>query len=410
MKQIVLISTLIIIFIGLTLLYFNNSKDLTFSPTSMNQETNLSASNLITSPEENGIISTTTILLKTTLVAGGCFWCVEADLEKLPGVVGVVSGYAGGEAQNPTYENYIAGGHREVVEVNYDSNKVSAAEIAIYAIKHMDPTDGDGSFFDRGKAYAPALYYENEDEKVLLQNLIADIDKNGPYDKPLAVEILKKPEFWPAEDYHQNYYQGTLSSLKYQYYRKGSGRDAFIEKYWGKDTGPSLPWQSKANEVSSTPTDTTLAKSPSWQNYIKPTEEILKQKMDDLAFKVTQEEGTERAGTSPLDKIYERGIYVDILSGEPLFSSKDKYDSGTGWPSFTAPISKTAVTEHIDKKLFSTRTEIRSTIADNHLGHVFTDGPTESTGLRYCMNGVALRFIPEAEMTEAGYSDWLDEL
>ncbi len=147
-----------------------------------------------------------------------------------------------------------------------------------------------------------------------------------------------------------------------------------------------------------------------WKNYIKPSQTVLKQTLDALAYKVTQEEGTERAGTSPLDKLYDRGIYVDILSGEPLYSSRDKYDSGTGWPSFTAPISAEAVTEHIDKKLFSTRTEIRSAIADNHLGHVFNDGPKDSTGLRYCMNGVALRFIPEAEMVKEGYRDWLSSL
>jgi peptide methionine sulfoxide reductase msrA/msrB len=132
--------------------------------------------------------------------------------------------------------------------------------------------------------------------------------------------------------------------------------------------------------------------------------------MEELAYKVTQEDGTERAFTSPLDKNYGRGIYVDILSGEPLFSSRDKFDSGTGWPSFTAPIQAEAVTEHIDKKLFSTRTETRSAIADNHLGHVFPDGPRDRGGLRYCMNGVALRFVPEAEMAASGYADYLNTL
>ena len=147
-----------------------------------------------------------------------------------------------------------------------------------------------------------------------------------------------------------------------------------------------------------------------WKNYQKPSAEVLKQTLDETTYKVTQEEGTERAGTHPSDKNYERGIYVDILSGEPLYSSKDKYDSGTGWPSFVKPISKEAVTEHVDKKLFSTRTEIRSAIADNHLGHVFTDGPEDKGGLRYCMNGVALRFVPEAKMMEEGYGDWLGSL
>jgi peptide methionine sulfoxide reductase msrA/msrB len=147
-----------------------------------------------------------------------------------------------------------------------------------------------------------------------------------------------------------------------------------------------------------------------WSNYQKPADEELKATLEPLAYKVTQQDGTERAGTSPLDKIYEPGIYVDILSGEPLFSSRDKFDSGTGWPSFTRPITAGAVTEHEDKRLFMVRTEIRSAIADNHLGHVFTDGPANQGGLRYCMNGVALRFVPQAEMEAQGYGDFLKYL
>ncbi len=391
MKQIVLIGIIIIIAVA-ALLYFNHSKDKPNSPTLM---TNDPVKETTPTPQTKN---------QTMLVAGGCFWCVESDLEKLPGVLGAVSGYAGGNSENPTYQNYILGGHREVVEVTFDSSKVTLEEIAIYAIKHMDPTDGEGSFFDRGEAYAPALYFENDLDKATLENLIADIDKNGPYEKALAVAILPRPKFWLAEDYHQDYYKGTLSSLKYQYYRKGSGRDAFIAKHWGENTGPTLPWQTNKAEVK-----TTTANS-SWQNYVKPDQATLKQTMDELAYEVTQHEGTERSHTSSYDKFYERGIYVDILSGEPLFSSKDKYDSGTGWPSFTAPISDEAVVERIDKKLFSSRTEIRSRIADNHLGHVFPDGPQDSTGLRYCMNGAALRFIPESEMETSGYQEWLTSL
>jgi peptide methionine sulfoxide reductase msrA/msrB len=390
MKQIVLIGIIIII-AAAALLYFNHSKDKPNSPTPMPKQ-------IATTTD-----SKTASASKTTLVAGGCFWCVESDLEKLPGVLAAVSGYAGGTAQNPTYENYINGGHREVVEVAYDETKVTLEEIVIYAIKHMDPTDGEGSFFDRGEAYAPALYFDTTEEKVLLEKIILDIEKNGPYQKALAIKVLPRPQFWTAEDYHQDYYKGTLSSLKYQYYRKGSGRDAFIAKHWGENTGPTLPWHQTSEEASTVTPN-------AWQNYIKPDQVALKNTLGALAYEVTQAEGTERSGTSPLDKLYDRGIYVDILSGEPLFSSKDKYDSGTGWPSFSAPISEDAVTEHVDKKLFSTRTEVRSRIADNHLGHVFTDGPQATTGLRYCMNGVALRFVPEAEMETEGYKEWLTSL
>lgn len=343
--------------------------------------------------------------IKTALVAGGCFWCVEADLEKLPGVIEVVSGYAGGNTENPTYDNYDKGGHREVVEVTYDSGRVSYEEILIYAMKHMDPTDPAGSFGDRGVYYSPAFYYKNDTEKKIIEDLIKDVDANGPYDKPLAIAIESASKFYPAEDYHQDYYKGILSSLKYKYYRNASGRDTFIQKYWGSDTGPNLPWRDE-EIINNNKTSMIM----DWKNYVKPSETELKTMLSDIEFKVTQKEGTERAGTSAYDKLWDEGIYVDILSGEPLFSSKDKFDSGTGWPSFVKPITDTALTEHEDNTFFTTRTEVRSAIADNHLGHVFPDGPKDRGGLRYCMNGVALKFIPKAEMEAKGYSEFLTKL
>jgi peptide methionine sulfoxide reductase msrA/msrB len=388
MKLVTIIVFTIVVSIGTLLFITNNSKITNKQPTPMP-----------TTP-----IKAEARDPKTMLVAGGCFWCVEADLEKLEGVIEAVSGYAGGTSDNPTYENYSRDGHKEVVEVTYDATVVSFREISIYTLKHMDPTDGAGSFFDRGISYGPALYYETDEEKELIDALIATINQNGPYTKPLEVAVLARPQFWPAEDYHQNYYKGTLSGLKYQYYRSGSGRDAFIKKHWGNDTGPTLAWENNL-ETSQTPTTEAF-----WETYVKPDDAVLKATLDELAYRVTQKDGTERAGTSPLDKEYGRGIYVDILSGEPLFSSRDKYDSGTGWPSFTAPITPDAITEHEDRSLFSIRTEIRSRIADNHLGHVFPDGPVDRGGLRYCMNGVALRFIPEADMTAAGYEAFLTKL
>lgn len=338
----------------------------------------------------------------TMMVAGGCFWCVESDLEKLPGVLSVVSGYADGNTENPTYQNYRSGGHREVVEVTYDPSVISFEDILIVAMKTTDPTDANGTFGDRGKEYSAAFYYSNDEEKKIITNLIEDVNKNGPYDKPLAIDIKPRGKFWPAEEYHQNYAAGTLSGLKYKYYRNLSGRDSFIKKHWGTDTGTTLPWRNK--QVSQQ--NETNSRNKKWLSYTKPSAEILKAEMDPLAFKVTQENGTEPAGTSPLDKNYQRGIYVDVLSGEPLFSSRDKFDSGTGWPSFVKPIEAGAVTEHEDNTLFSTRTEVRSKIADNHLGHVFSDGPKDRGGLRYCMNGVALTFIPESEMDQKGYGDY----
>jgi peptide methionine sulfoxide reductase msrA/msrB len=224
------------------------------------------------------------------------------------------------------------------------------------------------------------------------------VDEYGPYDMPLAIDVEQRPTFWPAEQYHQDYYKGTLSQLKYQYYRSASGRDTFIDTYWG-DNGytTDLPWRN---------TTSTTNKTYMWSTYQKPSKEELKNQLDPTVYKVTQENGTERAGTSPLDKINEDGIYVDVLSGEPLYSSKDKFDSGTGWPSFVKPITDDALTKHEDRKFFSVRTEARSAIADNHLGHVFNDGPADRGGLRYCMNGAALKFIPKTEMEAKGYGDF----
>jgi peptide methionine sulfoxide reductase msrA/msrB len=336
--------------------------------------------------------------IKTMIVAGGCFWCVEADLEKTSGVIEVVSGYSGGTTDNPTYQNYGAGGHREVVEVTYDANKISFEDILIVTMKTTDPTDDDGTFGDRGDKYSSAFYFETNAEKAIIEELIIEVDEFGPYDKQLAIDVEKRATFHKAEDYHQDYYKGTLTQIKYNLYRIASGRSAFIDKYWGvNDHSPELPWR---NEQSNNQTYM-------WSNYQKPSEEEMKNQLDETAFKVTQKDGTERAGTSALDKNWEEGIYVDVLSGEPLFSSKDKFDSGTGWPSFVRPITDRAVEEKDDRKLFVTRTEIRSVIADNHIGHVFNDGPKDSTGLRYCMNGAALKFVPKSEMEASGYGDFI---
>ncbi len=344
------------------------------------------------------------------LVAGGCFWCTEADLEKLPGVTSVVSGYVGGTVPNPTYQTYAQDGYREAAEVTYDPSKVTFEQILIYAMKHMDPTDDHGSFHDRGDYYAPAFYYANDAEKKIITDLIADVSKNGPYKQPLAIDIEPDSQFYPAEAYHQDYYKGTLTKFKYEYYRNASGRDAYITSVWGTDTTATLPWRTVAGPAAVTAVNTTniSTTTPMWKKYIKPDAATLQSELDPVAYKVTQEEGTERSGSSPLDKNYEPGIYVDILSGEPLFSSKDKFDSGTGWPSFVKPIATDAVTERSDNTFFTKRTEVRSVIADDHLGHVFPDGPADRGGMRYCMNGVALKFISKDKMADEGYGEYLN--
>jgi peptide methionine sulfoxide reductase msrA/msrB len=204
----------------------------------------------------------------TAMIAGGCFWCVEADLKKLTGVHEVVSGYAGGDTKSPTYENYAAGGHREVVLVTYDAQQVSFRQLIIYAVKHMDPTDGAGSFGDRGKGYAPALYYSTATEKQIIEKVIEEIDNTAVYKAPLAVEVLEQPQFWPAESYHQGYHTGA-SSLQYRMYRKASGRDAFINEHWKNETGTTLPSDTATSDT-------------------KPTEEELQKMLTPLQFEVTQ--------------------------------------------------------------------------------------------------------------------------
>ena len=334
----------------------------------------------------------------TLMIAGGCFWCVESDLEKLPGVLEAVSGYAGGTTENPTYSNYVSGGHREVVLVTYNPSVVSYREILIYEIKHMDPTDPDGSFYDRGKAYSPAIYYDNDVERTVALQVINEIDALKVYDKPIALEVLPLTTFWKAEDYHQDYYKGTLSALKYKYYRSGSGRDDFIKKHWGEDTGPTLPAEKSPFDLST------------WEGFQKPGKDELVSSLTDVQYNITQKNGTERAFSNEYRDNHEEGIYVDIVSGEPLFSSRDKFDSGTGWPSFTKPIYPDAVTEHNDYKLILPRTEIRSRFGDSHLGHKFNDAPPELGSIRYCMNSASLRFIAKAVMEKEGYGQFFSAL
>ncbi len=348
----------------------------------------------------------------TAVFANGCFWCVERDLEKVPGVLSVVSGYTGGTTDNPTYDTYSAAGHREVVEVTYDPAVVSYGNLVEHVIKHGNPTDGEGSFYDRGLAYAPAVYFATPDEEVEAQAVIAAVDAAKVFPNPLPLPVLPRTPFYPAEGYHQDY--AVKNPLKYNYFRSASGRTTYIEKTWGPQAGeftfsvsPTASNTPSAS-VSVAATSSTIGFDP--VQFVKPSEEVLRTRLTPEQYAVTQEEGTERARSSEYDKFYEPGIYVDIVSGEPLFYSQDKYDSGTGWPSFVKPIAPDVVTLREDKKLFSTRTEVRSRFADSHLGHMFTDGPSDRGGMRYCMNGVALRFIPKADMAAAGYGDLVPQV
>ncbi len=354
------------------------------------------------SMHDAGTTSTTTA---KAILAGGCFWCTQADLQKYTGVISVVSGYAGGTGENPTYEDYAKRGFREVVEVTYDPTKISYGNLVDYLIRHSDATDPSGSFHDRGIEYTSAAYYSSPEEKAAAENVVKDINARKIYEKPLALYIVPSVPFWPAEEYHQDYAQ--KNPVRYSYYRAASGRDAFITKHWGTDTIPTpTPEHSSTKTNPTSMTENTTGHA--WEHFVKPSSTELQSTLTPVQYNVTQQNGTERPHTNEYDKNYADGLYVDVVSGEPLYSSKDKFDSGTGWPSFVKPITPTAVVEKVDKGLFTSRTEIRSAIADSHLGHVFDDGPRERGGKRYCMNSAALKFIPKADMEKLGYGDYLN--
>lgn len=303
-------------------------------------------------------------------VAGGCFWCIEWAFREVHGIEAIQSGYTGGQVPNPTYEEVCQGntGHYEAVELLFDPNRITFLQILDIFWRHIDPFDSGGQFADRGQQYQTAIFYHDAVQKKQAEESKASAQQL--FSEPIATQILPANTFYPAEAFHQGYCYKRPDH--FNQYNKGH--------------------EEKLREL--------------WQDKLTIGSENLKEYLTPLQYNVTQEEGTEPPFQNEYWNNHEMGIYVDIVSGIPLFISSDKFESGSGWPSFTCPIDRENLVEVDDWKLGVHRLELRGRVSDAHLGHVFPDGP-EPTGLRYCINSAALRFIPRDKMEEEGYGEYL---
>ncbi|WP_394231770.1 peptide-methionine (R)-S-oxide reductase MsrB [Niallia oryzisoli] len=303
--------------------------------------------------------------------AGGCFWCMVEPFDQQPGIIEVISGYTGGFKDNPTYEDVCSNttGHYEAVQITFDPGIFPYQKLMKLFWQQIDPTDSEGQFNDRGSSYRTAIFYHNEEQRRLAEASKEELKKSNRFEKPIVTEILPAKSFFPAEEKHQYYYRKI--PFHYNLYKEGSGRAKFIRENWKK----------------------------------RKSDEELRKELTPIQYEVTRHNATEPPFQNEFWNHTGEGIYVDIISGEPLFSSLDKYDAGCGWPSFTKSLRKNEIEEKFDTSHGLRRIEVRAKTSDSHLGHVFDDGP-KPYGSRYCINSAALRFVPKDKLEEEGYGEF----
>lgn len=339
----------------------------------------------------------------TATFAGGCFWCIEAAFLDVEGVLSAVSGYAGGHDPAPTYEKVGTGktGHTEAVQVTYDPDTIGYASLLEIYWRQIDPTDDGGQFADRGSQYRPAIFYHNDEQRRIAEESRARIAASGDFRGKVAVPVEEYRNFFPAEEHHQKYCK--VNPDAYKRYKVGSGRAGYIEETWGDGPPPRVPVNADNDGIA----ETALAPEERREfcDLSTLSDAELRARLSPEQYRIARENGTERPFANAFWDNKRAGLYVDVVSGEPLFSSLDKFESGTGWPSFTKPVQGARVVEKKDRSHGMTRTEVRSGKADSHLGHIFPDGPGPD-GLRYCINSASLRFIPVEDLEEEGYGEY----